>query len=78
MDPLIPHSLNLAQLNAIKHRSYPKINPFKGFRCSARGGPPAKKRTSLIVKETLKKANIEYRTRNNECRSKVFCRFKFS
>ncbi|CAB1078696.1 hypothetical protein D1AOALGA4SA_6430 [Olavius algarvensis Delta 1 endosymbiont] len=28
-------------------------------------------------KKIFIKANIEYRTRNHECRSKVFCRFKF-
>ncbi|CAB1084788.1 hypothetical protein D1AOALGA4SA_12297, partial [Olavius algarvensis Delta 1 endosymbiont] len=34
--------------------------------------PLAKKTASLIGNRNFKKANIEYRTRNNEYRSKVF------
>ncbi|CAB1077290.1 hypothetical protein D1AOALGA4SA_5081, partial [Olavius algarvensis Delta 1 endosymbiont] len=35
----------------------------------------AKKTASLINKRNFEKANIEYRTRNHEFRSKVFYRF---
>jgi len=52
---------------------------FVGFRCQVSAPPPARKAASLIEKETLKKqitnpppADCKYRTRNNECRSKVF------
>ncbi|CAB1080820.1 hypothetical protein D1AOALGA4SA_8495 [Olavius algarvensis Delta 1 endosymbiont] len=43
------------------------------FTRAAASGP---KTASLIKEKKLRKANIEYRTRNNEFRSKVFYRFK--
>jgi len=46
------------------------------FKCSfIRALPLAKKTASLINKRNFEKANIEYRTRNHEFRSKVFYRF---
>jgi len=53
------------------------LKEINGVRCQVSAQPPAKKTTSQIEKETLKKriSNIEYRIMNIECRRNEFCLF---
>jgi hypothetical protein len=56
-------------------RSLMMVLGFGGSGIKGSAPPLASEAASLIEKETLEKANIEYRTRNVEYRSEVFCRF---
>ncbi|CAB1070347.1 hypothetical protein D1AOALGA4SA_891 [Olavius algarvensis Delta 1 endosymbiont] len=75
--PQLIKSYNFFSLQASSHPGIPAMCPF-----SCRVGCAHQIALNLTVEGghsppyNCIKANIEYRTRNHECRSKVFCRFK--